>query len=385
MTPREVKQLVTLVRTHHHASIDRVEGFRLLLELRRLASVSMNGRRDRSMQATMHDDAVRDLEAPLPRDDSLWDHDPIPCDTSSWTMTGTRRSNPGLSMPSIDEPFVLDEWARYMLYHARPGSPNHFIGLAFNQALQIHYRSVFGFQLSRALSPPSSHGRAHFTRHFAAVAAVPGRYSEYLAEYLHTNPTIPAFINPSTSIVLTRMDLGDRRERDITIDDVFTSLIVNHIPPSWIDHAYTFGLHYINHHYSRGGDIIPYEEIDNERLRWLGVHGVPPALPEWDGWYSPSDEDIGRVQRIMAGEEHDGTYCMDDCSDWLLVGEDPHFDRLFARRQEGDPDVDRGSHSPLPPSPPPLPEDHEMGDNSVMPTRDMDLSPLAAVPSLPTI
>src|SRR6202789_1140776 len=46
MNPREVRQLVVLVTATHHARIDRVEGFRLLSELRRLAHVSTSERRD---------------------------------------------------------------------------------------------------------------------------------------------------------------------------------------------------------------------------------------------------------------------------------------------------------------------------------------------------
>src|ERR1700679_3380864 len=140
------------------------------------------------MQSIVHDTTIQDLAAPLPRDDPLWDHDAIPCNTSSWALTGTRQNNPGLSMPNIEEPFALVEWARYMLYHARPGGTTPFIVLVFNQALQLHSRSVFGFQVRAGLSPPSSHGRCHFARHFAGVVAVPGRYSDYLDEYLQQNP-----------------------------------------------------------------------------------------------------------------------------------------------------------------------------------------------------
>ena len=79
------------------------------------------------MQAIMQDITVQDLAAPLPQDDPLWNHDAIPCDTSSWALTGARHNNPGLSMPNIKEPFMLVEWAQYMLYHAHPGGPNPFI------------------------------------------------------------------------------------------------------------------------------------------------------------------------------------------------------------------------------------------------------------------
>jgi hypothetical protein len=46
------------------------------------------------------------------------------------------------------------------------------------------------------------------------------------------------------------MDLGDQRMVNITIDDILTILSANHIPLAWVDHAYMFVLHYLNHHYS---------------------------------------------------------------------------------------------------------------------------------------
>jgi hypothetical protein len=46
------------------------------------------------------------------------------------------------------------------------------------------------------------------------------------------------------------MDLGDWRVANITIDNVLTTLSTNHVLLIWVDHAYTFGLHYLNHHYS---------------------------------------------------------------------------------------------------------------------------------------
>jgi hypothetical protein len=33
---------------------------------------------------------------------------------------------------------------------------------------------------------------------------------------------------------------------------------------------------------------------------------------------------------LRAMEEDRDHYCLDDSRDWLLVGEDPHFNQLFA-------------------------------------------------------
>lgn len=84
----------------------------------------------------------------------------------------------------------------------------------------------------------------------------------------------------------------------------------NHILLSWVEHAYTYGLHYLNHHYTNPSqaDTI-YQEITNEQIHWLGVHGVPPAIPKWDGWYTPTDKDVAWVNILRAVEEEQDQFC----------------------------------------------------------------------------
>ena len=133
----------------------------------------------------------------------------------------------------------------------------------------------------------------------------------------------------------------------MTVDDVAQLMINNRIPISWADHAYTYGLHFINH-YTNGSpesrDL--YEAVDELRIVNLSIWGVPAAIPEWDGWCIPTEEDMDRVRQILLVEERKGIYCTDDSPDWLLVGEDPHFDQLRHRRRPSDPRVQR---SPSPP------------------------------------
>ena len=43
---------------------------------------------------------------------------------------------------------------------------------------------------------------------------------------------------------------------------------------------------------------------------------------------------------LWIAEEDRDHYCLDDSCDWLLAGEDPHFDQLFARCAADDPMVD---------------------------------------------
>jgi hypothetical protein len=94
---------------------------------------------------------------------------------------------------------------------------------------------------------------------------------------------------------------------------------------------------------------------------WLGVHGLPPTIPEWDGWYNPTVEDVGQVHMLRAMEEDHDHYCLDDSRDWLLVGEDPYFNQLFARRAANDPTVEWEPSARL------TTKDEEMGEPTTAP------------------
>jgi hypothetical protein len=143
------------------------------------------------------------------------------------------------------------------------------------------------------------------------------------------------------------MDWKSRDAHDMTVEDVAQILISNQIPVSWIDHAYTYGLHFLNHHMDGSATARDlYEAVDELRVVNLSVWGVPSAIAEWDGWRVPTVEDIERTRYIMMGEERRGVYCTDDSCDWIQVGEDPHMERLRTRRGPSDPHVRR---SPSPP------------------------------------
>ena len=79
------------------------------------------------------------ITPPFAKAHPIWAHDPIPHDTSSWRLTGPCCNNPGLAVPDVNQPLALANRAWYMLYHGRPGTPNQFIGMAFNYTLQVHY------------------------------------------------------------------------------------------------------------------------------------------------------------------------------------------------------------------------------------------------------
>jgi hypothetical protein len=87
---------------------------------------------------------------------------------------------------------------------------------------------------------------------------------------------------------------------NVTLQTIINLLIDNCIPPGWIDHAYPFRLNYINHQYAGSAYTQYFNEMDNKRLERIRAYGIPPAIPEWDGWRSPTDEDMHHIRMLIA-------------------------------------------------------------------------------------
>jgi hypothetical protein len=80
----------------------------------------------------------------------------------------------------------------------------------------------------------------------------------------------------------------------------------------------------------QGRHIGLMEDADDERIPRLGLHSCPPTIPDWDGWWTPSPEDLNRIHLLMANEERMDFYCMEDSPDWMPVGGNPF--PLFIRQ-----------------------------------------------------
>ncbi|KAF8223386.1 hypothetical protein L208DRAFT_1317113 [Tricholoma matsutake] len=193
MNPQEVHNLAALIANPHKLAINRAEGFLLLGKLRQLTSLCSHCRRDRVMLTALEDDYhPSHLTPPFVKGHPIWAHERIPHDMSSWTLTGPHHNNPGLAAPNTDQPFMLADWARYILYHGRPGTPNQFISVAFDYALQVHYRSVFGFQLGHCAPHPPLVGHCS-----SATLLVSSWYLVAMLSISQTHRHRPPPLNPS--------------------------------------------------------------------------------------------------------------------------------------------------------------------------------------------
>jgi hypothetical protein len=156
----------------------------------------------------------------------------------------------------------IDHCAQYLLHHGQTGSKNPVVGVVINYAYQVDRRSIFGFILGRALGPRQN--KSHLDQ---------------------AHPNQPYIEATGGTIAIQSMDRL-LNAVGLTMDEVTGHLIVNGIPCTWVDHAYMFGLHYLNHYFK--GKEGPFQDLycetDQSRMLRSNKFRVPPAIPSWDGW-----------------------------------------------------------------------------------------------------
>ncbi|KAG6882491.1 hypothetical protein C0992_011529, partial [Termitomyces sp. T32_za158] len=173
--------------------------------------------------------------------------------------------------PDPKKPFDLEQLAQYALIYGRPGLENTWQGIAVDFAYRMHWRTLFGFALCRALCANSA-GKTTLVRRFALVMARPGLYREAVAAYAAANPTCPFVAQYGADIEIRQVHVPDDQVRNFSNNDVICILIHNCIPPDWVDHAYTYGVVYLEqqfHQPTMSLDI--FRDVDDKRLQRLSI------------------------------------------------------------------------------------------------------------------
>ncbi|KAG6834022.1 hypothetical protein H0H93_011519, partial [Arthromyces matolae] len=193
----------------------------------------------------------------------------------------------------------LDGTAKYALVHGRPGKVNHFQGLMVDWAYRIHWRSMFGYNLIRALGPTTS-AKSTVNRQLAFIFALPHFYRDAV-ETANTHSYAAPFVpQDGASIELHRAHIPDNERQNFGATEALRILLRNRIPPEWIDHAYPYGVAYLDQHFFGQSQLIDtFTEIDDERIARLQQYGTPPAIAAWDGW-----REITTDERYMIYAQH---------------------------------------------------------------------------------
>ncbi|XP_006461611.1 hypothetical protein AGABI2DRAFT_118479 [Agaricus bisporus var. bisporus H97] len=212
-----------------------------------------------------------------------------------------RTEGMGYTQPIGSDLFDIDRLGRYLLAHGRPGSQNFVYGTQLDYRRAVHRRSIFGYALARFFGPPetgrgrSRNGHVLFTRSLAILMASPQLYRDLIQEWNERHPDRLYLPQTGRVCYFRPMLLDDESVANINVDTVAEVLIHNGVPTEWIDHVYNFSVYYLNQFYnSDTNHQIIFDDADDERIRRLDLYGIPPAMPEWDGWRLPDDTDLIR-------------------------------------------------------------------------------------------
>ncbi|KAG6882571.1 hypothetical protein C0992_011316, partial [Termitomyces sp. T32_za158] len=294
--PYELERLYKYCVNPHVPLRDHIAAFMLLIEMQSFAQHLDTSLQDRTMRLLLDDPAYRDILNPItrPEDMAFVERLHIPARYLRTKDDGTTALRV-MRAPDPKKPFDLEQLAQYALIYGRPGLENTWQGIAVDFAYRMHWRTLFGFALCRALCANSA-GKTTLVRRFALVMARPGLYREAVAAYAVANPTRPFVAQYGANIKICQVHVPDDQVRNFSDDDAIRVLIHNRIPPDWVDHAYTYGVVYLEqqfHQPTMSLDI--FRDVDDKRLQRLSVYGPPPAIPHWDGWREISEEDRYRL------------------------------------------------------------------------------------------
>ncbi|KAF8869211.1 hypothetical protein BD779DRAFT_1480178 [Infundibulicybe gibba] len=177
----------------------------------------------------------------------------------------------GVTQLHEDQTLNIDVWAQYIIHHWRPGGNNPLNGAALNRAYHANHRSIFGYLIAKALGPRtleknsnSTIPKAHFMQQYAILVAKPQAYHEAITQWEQETGNKFSPINLILSSVTLKRIPMEQCSANITQDDIVHLLIENQIPLAWIDHAYTFGIYYLDHQIWNALNKEAYIEADDE-------------------------------------------------------------------------------------------------------------------------
>ncbi|KAG6869931.1 hypothetical protein C0995_016177 [Termitomyces sp. Mi166 len=183
------------------------------------------------------------------------------------------------------QPFDLKQIAQYALIFGWLGLENTWQGITFDFAYRMHWQTLFGFTLCRALCTTSA-AKPMVVRQLALVMVRPGMYWEAIASYNAAFLDQLMVAQYRSHLNLIQVHVLDKMAQNFLDNNALRILLHNQILLDWVDHAYTYGVVYLEqqfHNPMMSLDI--FHEIDDERHQRLLRYGTPPS-PRYSsmGW-----------------------------------------------------------------------------------------------------
>ncbi|KAG6893461.1 hypothetical protein C0995_000492 [Termitomyces sp. Mi166 len=126
----------------------------------------------------------------------------------------------------------------------------------------------------------------------ALVLVWPGMYHEAVALYNAAFPERPLVAQYGSHLNILQVHVPNDQAHNFSDDDALHVLLHNCIPLDWVDHAYTYGMVYLEqqfHNPTMSMDI--FKDVDNERIEHVSRYGTSPAILQWDGWREMMEDD----------------------------------------------------------------------------------------------
>ncbi|KAG6871708.1 hypothetical protein C0992_010450, partial [Termitomyces sp. T32_za158] len=119
--------------------------------------------------------------------------------------------------PDPNIPFDLDQIARYALIFGRPGMENTWQGITVDFAYRIHWQTLFGFALCRALCANSA-GKTTLVCRLALVMARLGLYCEAIDAFnkVYDEPFAAQY---GPQLTITQVHVPDNKVQNFSDDD----------------------------------------------------------------------------------------------------------------------------------------------------------------------
>ncbi|KAG6858239.1 hypothetical protein C0995_001482 [Termitomyces sp. Mi166 len=182
-TPYELERLYKHYANEHAPHYDRVVTYLLINELLLVAQKLDESLLNKTMRALLYDPMYRDLQSPIQgnKDKDFVIPRHIPTCFMHVKEDGTTALHV-MHAPDPSQPFNLKQIAQYVLIFGWPGLENTWQGITFDFAYHMHWQTLFGFALCRALCTTSA-AKPAVVRWLALVMAQPGMYWEAVASY----------------------------------------------------------------------------------------------------------------------------------------------------------------------------------------------------------
>ncbi|KAG6898677.1 hypothetical protein C0995_008878 [Termitomyces sp. Mi166 len=194
----------------------------------------------------------------------------------------------------------------------------------------MHWQTLFGFALCWALCTNST-AKSTVVRRLALVMARPRIYHEAVASYNVAFLDQPLVAQYGSHLNILQVHVPDDQARNFSDDNALRVLLHNHIPLDWVDHAYTYGMVYLEqqfHSLTMSLDI--FREVDNEHIECLSRYSTPPAILHWDGWREMTENNHYRLMF-----KHNEECLMPDSPEakglYYYIGMDPNQVHLWKR------------------------------------------------------